>query len=47
MNTVPFCNTNAEKLNLPFQNEEFDVIWSDGAIANIGLEKGGLNGMKQ
>ncbi|WP_349770687.1 class I SAM-dependent methyltransferase, partial [Atribacter sp.] len=26
--------------NLPFQNEEFDVIWSEGAIANIGFKKG-------
>lgn len=26
--------------NLPFQNDEFDVIWSEGAIANIGFEKG-------
>ncbi len=26
--------------NLPFQNEEFDIIWSEGAIANIGFEKG-------
>ena len=26
--------------NLPFQNEKFDVIWSEGAIANIGFEKG-------
>jgi ubiquinone/menaquinone biosynthesis C-methylase UbiE len=26
--------------NLPFGNEEFDVIWSEGAIANIGFEKG-------
>lgn len=26
--------------NLPFQSEEFDVIWSEGAIANIGFEKG-------
>ena len=26
--------------NLPFQNNEFDVIWSEGAIANIGFEKG-------
>ncbi|SHK02788.1 class I SAM-dependent methyltransferase [Desulforamulus aeronauticus] len=26
--------------NLPFQNEEFDLIWSEGAIANIGFEKG-------
>jgi len=26
--------------DLPFQPEEFDVIWSEGAIANIGFEKG-------
>ena len=26
--------------NLPFQNEEFDLIWSEGAIDNIGFEKG-------
>ena len=26
--------------NLPFQHEEFDLIWSEGAIANIGFEKG-------
>ncbi|MCE5210451.1 MAG: class I SAM-dependent methyltransferase [Deltaproteobacteria bacterium] len=26
--------------NLPFQNEKFDVIWSEGAIANIGFQKG-------
>lgn len=26
--------------NLPFQHEEFDVIWSEGAISNIGFEKG-------
>lgn len=26
--------------NLPFQNEEFDIIWCEGAIANIGFEKG-------
>ncbi|WP_303884071.1 class I SAM-dependent methyltransferase [Acetomicrobium mobile] len=25
--------------NLPFQKEEFDLIWSEGAIANIGFEK--------
>jgi ubiquinone/menaquinone biosynthesis C-methylase UbiE len=25
---------------LPFENEEFDVIWSEGAIYNIGFEKG-------
>jgi ubiquinone/menaquinone biosynthesis C-methylase UbiE len=26
--------------SLPFQNEEFDLVWSEGAIANIGFEKG-------
>jgi ubiquinone/menaquinone biosynthesis C-methylase UbiE len=26
--------------NLPFQKNEFDLIWSEGAIANIGFEKG-------
>jgi len=26
--------------NLPFQDEEYDVIWSEGAIYNIGFEKG-------
>jgi ubiquinone/menaquinone biosynthesis C-methylase UbiE len=26
--------------NLPFQNDEFDLIWSEGAISNIGFEKG-------
>lgn len=26
--------------NLPFANEEYDVIWSEGAIYNIGFEKG-------
>ena len=26
--------------NLPFQNEELDLIWSEGAIYNIGLELG-------
>ena len=25
--------------NLPFQNEEFDLIWSEGAIYNIGFER--------
>jgi ubiquinone/menaquinone biosynthesis C-methylase UbiE len=25
---------------LPFQNEEFDLIWSEGAIDNIGFGKG-------
>ncbi len=26
--------------NLPFQNEEFDLIWCEGAIYNIGYERG-------
>jgi len=26
--------------NLPFQNEEMDLIWSEGAIYNIGFERG-------
>ena len=26
--------------NLPFEHDEFDLIWSEGAIANIGFEKG-------
>ncbi|MBN1103242.1 MAG: class I SAM-dependent methyltransferase [Deltaproteobacteria bacterium] len=26
--------------NLPFQNEEIDLIWSEGAIYNIGFERG-------
>lgn len=26
--------------NLPFANEELDVIWSEGAIYNIGFERG-------
>lgn len=26
--------------NLPFEDEEYDVIWSEGAIYNIGFEKG-------
>ncbi len=26
--------------NLPFENEEYDVIWSEGAIYNIGFERG-------
>jgi ubiquinone/menaquinone biosynthesis C-methylase UbiE len=25
---------------LPFENEEFDIIWSEGAIYNIGFENG-------
>ena len=26
--------------NLPFQEDEFDLIWSEGAIYNIGFERG-------
>ena len=26
--------------NLPFEDEEYDVIWSEGAIYNIGFERG-------
>lgn len=26
--------------NLPFRDEEYDVIWSEGAVYNIGFEKG-------
>lgn len=26
--------------NLPFENEEFDLIWSEGAIYNMGFERG-------
>jgi len=26
--------------NLPFEKDEFDLIWSEGAIASIGFEKG-------
>ncbi|ULQ61006.1 class I SAM-dependent methyltransferase [Brucepastera parasyntrophica] len=26
--------------SLPFRNDELDLIWSEGAIANIGFEKG-------
>lgn len=26
--------------DLPFRDEEFDIIWSEGAIGNIGFEKG-------
>jgi ubiquinone/menaquinone biosynthesis C-methylase UbiE len=29
--------------NLPFADEELDVIWSEGAIYNIGFEKGVAN----
>ncbi len=33
----PLC---ASMQNLPFASEEFDVIWSEGAIYNIGFAKG-------
>ncbi|MEC4803891.1 MAG: methyltransferase domain-containing protein [Jaaginema sp. PMC 1079.18] len=32
--------------NLPFQPEEFDIIWSEGAIYNIGFESGIKNWRK-
>ena len=34
---TPLC---ASMEQLPFEGEEFDVIWSEGAIYNIGFEKG-------
>lgn len=34
---VPLC---CSMDSLPFENEEFDVIWSEGAIYNIGFKKG-------
>jgi SAM-dependent methyltransferase len=34
---TPLC---ASMEQLPFADEEFDVIWSEGAIYNIGFEKG-------
>ena len=34
---TPIC---ASMDQLPFEGEEFDVIWSEGAIYNIGFEKG-------
>jgi SAM-dependent methyltransferase len=34
---TPLC---ASMEQLPFKEEEFDVIWSEGAIYNIGCEKG-------
>jgi SAM-dependent methyltransferase len=30
----------ASMLELPFKKEQFDVLWSEGAIYNIGFEKG-------
>jgi len=32
--------------NLPFEDGEFDIIWSEGAIYNIGFEKG-INSWKR
>ena len=32
--------------NLPFKNEELDLIWSEGAIYNIGFERGLLEWRK-
>jgi ubiquinone/menaquinone biosynthesis C-methylase UbiE/ribosomal protein S18 acetylase RimI-like enzyme len=37
-NRVKGIEGNMEKL--PFQEEEFDLIWSEGAIYNIGFERG-------
>lgn len=34
---APLCTSMEE---LPFEDEEFDVIWSEGAIYNIGFQKG-------
>ena len=34
--TTLFCSME----NLPFGDEEYDVIWSEGAIYNIGFERG-------
>jgi len=34
---VPLC---CSMESLPFEDEEFDVIWSEGAIYNIGFKKG-------
>jgi SAM-dependent methyltransferase len=34
---TPLC---ASMEQLPFEDEEFDVIWSEGAIYNIGFQKG-------
>ncbi len=34
---TPLC---ASMEQLPFNNEEFDVIWSEGAIYNMGFKKG-------
>jgi ubiquinone/menaquinone biosynthesis C-methylase UbiE len=37
---------NMDMSNLDFQNESFDVIWSEGAIYNIGFKNGLLSWMK-
>ena len=31
---------NADMSDLPFEDEEFDVVWSEGAIYNIGFKRG-------
>ena len=31
---------NSPMENLPFEDEEFDIIWSEGAIYNIGFKEG-------
>jgi ubiquinone/menaquinone biosynthesis C-methylase UbiE len=33
----------ADMTNLPFENEQFDAMWSEGAIYNIGFEEGVKN----
>lgn len=33
----------ADMADLPFQDEQFDIIWSEGAIYNIGFETGVTN----
>ena len=40
---TPLC---ASMDNLPFDDDQFDVIWSEGAIYNIGFERGVLNLMR-
>lgn len=37
---APLC---ASMEKLPFEDEEFDLIWSEGAIYNMGFEKGVVN----
>jgi len=31
---------NADMLNLPFNDEQFDIIWAEGSIYNIGFREG-------